>query len=100
MADKPIYYGGKNSSPIYYGSSSPAYPAYGGSSPMYYGAGRTYGGAYGGNAGGMQGDGSLVGTVTLGRTMRVVSQRWLSVFVFLLVGLIISFAIYRISPTI
>jgi uncharacterized protein involved in exopolysaccharide biosynthesis len=32
--------------------------------------------------------------------MRVVSQRWLSVFVFLLVGLIISFAVYRISPTI
>ncbi|MBR2488498.1 MAG: hypothetical protein IKB52_05230, partial [Kiritimatiellae bacterium] len=31
---------------------------------------------------------------------RVVSQRWLSVFVFILVGAIISFAVYRISPTV
>lgn len=102
MADKPIYYGGKGSSPMYYGSSRPAYPAYGGSSPMYYGSGRVYGGVYGANpgGGGMQDDGSLVGTVTLSRMMRVVSQRWLSVFVFLLVGLIVSFAVYRISPTI
>jgi hypothetical protein len=83
MADKPIYYGGKGSSPMYYGSSRPGYPAYGGTSPMYYGAGRTYGGVYGGNpGGGTQDDGSLVGTVTLSRMMRVVSQRWLSVFVF------------------
>lgn len=101
MADKPIYYGGKGSSPMYYGSTRPAYPAYGGSSPMYYGAGRTYGGMpYGGMGGGTPDDGSLVGTITLGRMMRVISQRWLSVFVFLLVGLIVSFAIYRISPTI
>lgn len=97
MADKPIYYGARGSSPMYYGASRPAYPAYGGSSPMYYGAGRAYGGVPGGGA---PEDGSLVGTITLGRMMRVVSQRWLSVFVFLLIGLIVSFAVYRISPTI
>ena len=100
MADKPIYYGGKGSSPMYYGTSRPTYPAYG-ANPMYYGAGRAYGGVYGGMAnGGSPEDGSIVGTITIGRMMRVVAQRWLSVFAFLLVGLIISFAVYRISPTI
>ena len=100
MADKPIYYGGKGSSPMYYGTSRPTYPAYG-ANPMYYGAGRAYGGVYGGMAnGGSPEDGSIVGTITIGRMMRVVAQRWLSVFVFVLVGLIISFAVYRISPTI
>ena len=102
MADKPIYYGSKGGSPMYYG----------GHKPMYYGAGRNYGGpssygtygSYGGlaygNKGGGEEDSSIVGTITFSRMLRVVSQRWLSIFVFLLVGLIVSFAVYRISPTI
>ena len=93
MADKPLYYGGK-SSPMYYGAGA----SYGGNPPMYYS--RQYG-AYGGNSPGMDSnDGSVVGTLTIGRILRVISQRWLSIFVFLLVGLIVSFAIYSISPTI
>jgi capsular exopolysaccharide synthesis family protein len=96
MAEKPIYYGGKNSGPMYYGA--------GGKNPMYYGAGRNYGvgyGQYGGMSSAPSGeDGSVVGTITFSRIIRVVSQRWLSVFVFLLLGLIIAFAVYRISPTI
>ena len=103
MADKPIYYGGRGSSPIYYGGRQPIY--YGGAARRYGGA--AYGGhygAYGGVAyGGQNGDGtndSVVGTITLSRMLRVISQRWLSVFVFLIVGLIVSFAVYRISPTI
>ena len=101
MANSPMYYGGK-------GSSSPMY--YGGKRPVYYGgAARTYdaapygGGAYGGMAYGGNKEGesdSFVGTITITRMLRVISQRWLSIFVFLLVGLIVSFAIYRISPTI
>lgn len=99
MSDKPIYYGGSGSSPMYYG----------GRKPMYYGAGKNYGApAYAGVYGGVYGDaagnggedGSVVGTITLSRMLRVVSQRWLSVFVFLIVGLIVAFAVYRISPTI
>ncbi len=91
---KPLYYGSANKSPIYYGSThSPAY--YGGSSPYYYGA--PYGGQ-GGN-GGQDAD-SLVGTITLGRVLRVIAQRWISVLVFLLIGLVAAFAVYRISPTI
>ena len=99
MSDKPIYYGGHGSSPMYYG----------GRKPMYYGAGKNYGAtAYGGVYGGSYGgdpanggdEGSVVGTITLSRMIRVVSQRWLSVFVFLIVGLIVAFAVYRISPTI
>ena len=104
MVDKPLYYGKSGpSSPIYYGSSSKSRGAGG---PVYYGKG-AYGGSYGaygqygGVAGGRQDeDGSLVGTITLSRMLRVVSQRWLSVFVFLLVGLLVAFAVYRISPTI
>ena len=83
MADKPIYYGSTKSSPIYYGTPSPSY----GSSrpPMYYNVPKQYGqygsyGAYGG-VGGPGNDKSLVGTLTLGRILRVVSQRWLTIFV-------------------
>lgn len=107
MADKPLYYGKTSgSSPMYYGSGR---GTSGGKGPVYYGRG-AYGGSYGhygaygqygGTSGGSGGDdGSIVGTITIGRMLRVVSQRWLSVFVFMLVGLIVAFAVYRISPTI
>ena len=89
---KPLYYGTARKSPIYYGSSQS--PAYGGGAPYYYG-----GGAYGGQAPGQDAD-SLVGTITLGRVLRVIAQRWISVLVFLLIGLVAAFAVYRISPTI
>ena len=90
---KPLYYGTAKKSPIYYGSAqTPAY--YGGNAPYYYG-----GGAYGGQAPGQDAD-SLVGTITLGRVLRVIAQRWISVLVFLLIGLVAAFAVYRISPTI
>ena len=98
MADKPIYYGSTKSSPIYYGTPSPSY----GSSrpPMYYNVPKQYGqygsyGAYGG-VGGPGNDKSLVGTLTLGRILRVVSQRWLTIFVFLLIGIIVSFSVYSV----
>ncbi len=89
---KPLYYGTAKKAPIYYGSAqAPAY--YGGGMPHYGG------GAYGGNAPGQDAD-SLVGTITLGRVLRVIAQRWISVLVFLLIGLLAAFAVYRISPTI
>ena len=103
MANSPLYYGGSKSSPIYYGASK---PAYGGSSraPVYYGVGKTYG-QYGGMYGGASGapgqeDGNIVGTISIRRILRVISQRWLSIFVFLLVGIIVSFAIHSVSPRI
>ena len=108
MADKPIYYGGKGTAPVYYGGQKPLY--YGGGAGLRYGRNPAYGGAYGayGVYGGMaygapneeDEGGSFIGKVTVTRVLRVISQRWLSVFVFLLVGLIVSFAIYRISPTV
>ena len=89
---KPIYYGSSRTSPVYYGSSRMPYyygsaGHYGQSAPYYYG-------------GGSSDPDSLVGTITPTRVLRVISQRWISVLVFLLVGLIASFAVYRISPTI
>lgn len=104
MADKPIYYGSSRGAPIYYGSSTPMYGSSRG--PMYYGSSRPYGqygayGAYGGVGGmGMENDKSIVGTISIGRMLRVVAQRWLSIFVFLLVGIIVSFSVYSISPRI
>ena len=96
---KPLYYGSARKSPVYYGSSKGPMYYGGGGAPYYYG-GAPYGGApYGGQAGGQDAD-SLVGTVTLGRILRVISQRWISVLVFLLIGLVAAFAVYRISPTI
>ena len=97
---KPLYYGSsKSSGPMYYGAGG---GSYGASAPAYYG--RQYGGQYGGAPyyGGSQGGGGegVVGSLSIGRILRVISQRWLSIFVFLLVGLIVSFAIYSISPTI
>ena len=91
---KPLYYGSAKKSPLYYGSSQPAYYGGGGAAPYYYG-----GGGYGGQSGGQDAD-SLVGTITLGRVLRVIAQRWISVLVFLLIGLVAAFAVYRISPTI
>ena len=101
MAKRPLYYGSDKGSPMYYGKTA----TYGGKNPMYYGAGRNYGGQYGGtqyggSEGGNADDGTIIGTLTLSRILRVISQRWLSIFVFALIGLIVSFAIYRISPTI
>lgn len=109
MADKPLYYGSSKGTPMYYGGGSRmAYggkPMYGGGkAPIYYGASRGYGnygsyGSYGQYGGGNAEDGSVIGTITIGRILRVIGQRWLSVFVFVLVGLIVSFAVYRITPT-
>ena len=94
---KPLYYGSTRKSPLYYGSAK---------TPMYYGGapyGGTpyyYGGApYGGQSAQQDAD-SLVGTISIGRILRVIGQRWISVLVFLLIGLVAAFAVYRISPTI
>lgn len=93
---KPLYYGSAKKSPLYYGSAK---------TPMYYGGGSYgaspyyYGGSYGGASPSQDSD-SLVGTITIGRIFRVIAQRWISVLVFLLIGLVAAFAVYRISPTI
>ncbi len=100
---KPLYYGSSRKSPLYYGSSQKSPLYYGSSRPPYYGGSGSqpyyYGGAYGGNSAAQEAD-SLVGTITFGRVLRVISQRWISVLVFLLIGLVAAFAVYRISPTI
>lgn len=88
---KPIYSGSAKKSPIYYGVS--------GNAPYYYGGGN-YGRPAAGYDDPSQNPNSLVGTITPARVLRVISQRWITVLVFLLVGLVASFAVYRISPTI
>ena len=93
---KPIYYGTSAKSPVYYGSARMPY-YYGGGGGGSYGQAPYY---YGGGGGNSQDPDSLVGTITPARVLRVISQRWISVLVFLLVGLVASFAVYRISPTI
>ena len=95
-SSRPLYYGGSGASagggsgrgPAYYGGT-----AYGGGA--YY-----YGGAYGSSGGSGGGDDSMLGALTAGRILRVVAQRWILVLVALLIGLMVAFAVYRISPTI
>ena len=98
---KPLYYGSSRKTPLYYGSSQKTPLYYGSSRPPYYSGSQPYyyGGAYGGNSAAQDAD-SIVGTITFGRVLRVISQRWISVLVFLLIGLVAAFAVYRISPTI
>ena len=87
---KPLYYGTARKSPIYYGSSqTPMYYGGGGNAPYYYGRGQAE-----------QDSDSVIGTITIGRVLRVIAQRWISVLVFFLIGLVAAFAVYRISPTI
>lgn len=102
MAEKTLY-GNRNSGPVYYGGNS----SYGSRGIAYYGTGgaygqRAYAGSYGGvQYGGMNGqEASMIGSLSPKRILRVISQRWLSVFVFFLLGIIVSFVVYRVSPTI
>ena len=95
---RPVYYGGGSRAIYYGGSSRPVY--YGGGSPAAYGSG--YGGAYyyGGIGGGGEDNDSLMGAVTLTRLLRVCTQRWVTIAVFVIIGFIVAFAVYKISPTI
>ncbi|MFO7937609.1 MAG: polysaccharide biosynthesis tyrosine autokinase [Kiritimatiellia bacterium] len=121
---RPVYYGGQSpaanasskSSALYYGGRSPAAYATSPRSPaMYYGGGPPAtmysggpgygygaGGYYYGGAGGGIGDDedSLTGAITIGRMIRVCSQRWITIFVFVVIGLVASFAVFKISPVV
>jgi len=91
-----MYYGG-NSRQMYYGGSS---------SPIYGGGGSVYGGAYGGVYGGLGGgapgqeEESVVGSITIGRLLRVCLQRWITILVFVILGALGALAVYQMSPTI
>lgn len=94
----PAAYAGSPRSPaIYYGGASPAATYPGG--PGYgYGAGGYY---YGGSGGGIGDDvDSLTGAITIGRMIRVCTQRWITIFVFVVIGLVASFAVFKISPVV
>lgn len=102
VSRRPMYYGGGNR-PMYYGGSSRAV-YYGGASPAAYAGGSGYGGAYynggvGGGGGGEEED-SLMGAVTVGRMLRVCTQRWVTIAVFVIIGFIVAFAVFKISPMI
>jgi len=96
---RPVYYGGGSRAIYYGGSSRPVY--YGGGAPGAYGS-SGYGGAYyyGGMGGGGEDDDSLMGAVTLTRMLRVCTQRWVTIAVFVIIGFIVAFAVFKISPMI
>ncbi len=93
---RAMYYGG-GSRAMYYGGASPA--VYHQGTPAGYGG---YGGAYygGGLGAGGEEDDTLMGAVTIGRMIRVCSQRWVTIVVFVILGFIAAFAVFKISPTI
>ncbi len=92
---QPIYCGTPKGAPVYYGAPQNG-PSYGGGpvAPAYYGGAPYYYGGAGGE------EESFIGAITFTRVLRVFAQRWISVLVFVLIGLVTSFAVYRISPTI
>ena len=94
---RPVYYGGGSRAIYYGGSSRPVY--YGGGAPGAYGS-SGYGGAYyyGGMGGGGEDDDSLMGAVTLTRMLRVCTQRWVTIAVFVIIGFIVAFAVFKICP--
>lgn len=101
VARRPMYYGG-NSRAMYYGGQSRAV-YYGGASPAAYPVAGGYGGSYyyGGVGGGIgEEEESLMGAVTIGRMVRVCTQRWVTIVVFSIIGFISAFAVFKISPTI
>lgn len=100
---RPVYYGGANKA-MYYGSPARA-AYYGGGSPAVYASpGTGYGGGYyyGGPTGGGISDEeeSLLGALTIGRMLRVCTQRWVTITVFVIIGFITAFAVFKISPMI
>ena len=90
--NRAVYYGGTNRA-LYYGKSSPA---------AYPGGAGGYGGSYyyGGVGSGGEEDDSLLGAVTIGRMIRVCVQRWVTIVVFVIIGVIAAFAVFKISPMI
>ncbi|MDD4017290.1 MAG: AAA family ATPase [Kiritimatiellae bacterium] len=98
---RPMYYGGTNRA-VYYGGTNRAM-YYGNSSPAAYpGGAGGYGGSYyyGGVGSGGEEDDSLLGAVTIGRMIRVCVQRWVTIVVFVIIGFIAAFAVFKISPMI
>ncbi len=101
VTQRPMYYGG-NSRAMYYGGPSRAV-YYGGGSPAAYPGSGTGGGGYyygGMGTGGIEDSDSLLGTVTIGRMLRVCTQRWVTITVFVIIGFIAAFAVFKISPMI
>ena len=100
VSRRPMYYGG-NSRAMYYGGQSRAV-YYGGGTPAAYPSGGYGGSYYYGGVGGGGGDeeDSLMGAVTIGRMLRVCTQRWVTIVVFAIIGFVASFAVFKISPTI
>jgi uncharacterized protein involved in exopolysaccharide biosynthesis len=90
---RPMYYGGA-AQPVYYGAPAPAYAAGGayGGNPFYYGGG--VGSEH------PDDDNSIVGALTIGRIVRVCMQSWITILVFVIVGVLVAFAVYKVSPVI
>ena len=76
-------------------SSGGAYgaPAYGAPYGGAYGA--PYGSGYGAPGGGDEGGG---GTMSVGRILRVCSSHWMTIFVFLVLGLLCAFIVFQLLP--
>ncbi len=93
---RPMYYGGAPRPTM--AASAPVYGgvAYGGHA--YGGSGYYYGGSVG--ADNPDAEDSLVGALTIGRIIRVCTQSWITILVFVIVGVLSAFAVFKVSPII
>lgn len=85
-------YAASGGSPAYYGGSP-----YGTSSGYY--ANPYYGKAYGGGEGG-EDDGSMFGTFSPARLWRVCISSWVTILVFMVIGVIASTIVFKLMPVI
>jgi len=104
--DIPTQAAGPSHSPAYYYGHAryPSGPGYYGPAPYYgaaygaYGYGAPY--YYGGSGAGGEDEDTLLGALTVARMMRVCSQRWVTILVFVILGAIGAFFVFKIMPTI
>lgn len=78
------------------GGSSYGAPVYGG---QVYGGGAYGGNAYGGSAYGAPNTDDGSGAFSIGRILRVCASHWMTIFVFLILGLLAAFVIFQLLPT-
>lgn len=84
----PAHYADRRSPAYYYGRSQAyGYGGYGGYGTPYYGAGEGEGG-----------EESVFGSLTFARVLRVMTQRWPTLVVAVLLGLAGGFAYYKTAP--
>ncbi len=83
---------------LYYHRYSPQIMGSGGSSTYGASYGSSYGSAYGSTYGSAEGSEGATGVLSVGRILCVCATHWMTIFVFLILGLLAAFVVYQLIP--